>query len=219
MTLLYSLLIEVILSPVIVLRIIHLHQSLTELFWFEQSVGKVGLIVADTDFSYWQFAVILANDVHSSSRYYRYPRNDVPFGWSFVDIEIHVDSVYHHCKQHLEAIQYWIFSGSTYLSMMVSIFTDGSLGLVRKSAQSLVWSWLPLISKVSRTYPCPEFRIIFFNNRIFITEEFEEVWFIRLAFSSQMWSFQIVLLICSTLRVKTVISNLPEGLSDVSSLT
>ena len=50
-----------------------------------------------------------------------------------------------------------------------------------------------------------EFRIIFFNNRIFIAEEFEEVWFIKVGIFIQTVIFQIVFVNLFDLRVETII--------------
>ena len=50
-----------------------------------------------------------------------------------------------------------------------------------------------------------EFRIIFFNNRIFIAEEFEEVWFIKVGIFIQTVIFQIVFVNLLDLRVETII--------------
>ena len=53
-----------------------------------------------------------------------------------------------------------------------------------------------------------EFRIIFFNNRIFIAEEFEEVWFIKVGIFIQTMIFQIVFVNLFDLRVETIIFKL-----------
>lgn len=50
-----------------------------------------------------------------------------------------------------------------------------------------------------------EFRIFFFNNRIFIVEEFEEVWFIKVGIFIQTMIFQIVFVNLFDLRVETLI--------------
>ena len=50
-----------------------------------------------------------------------------------------------------------------------------------------------------------EFRIFFFNNRIFIAEEFEEVWFIKVGIFIQTMIFQIVFVNLFDLRVETII--------------